>query len=206
MHLEQLEGANNRHITHDLPGRDACEEILQPLIEALEARDVEYGEYRNDTFTHRSYDWDAECTCGFTDWHEKHTIEHTYECFQTRVQRALRAAAPAGTDPLLTLKVDECERIVQQAREEHGLPREGGMLQCTCDHDQRLLQAAAQAGYPEGCHANCRLEQPNLEHPKSGLKLTWYKYPLRSAQANKRLTLQEWREIIQDCLASLANT
>ena len=61
MGLEQLEGAITRHIKHDLP-RLPFETAMASLLEALEERHIEYGEYRNATFTHRSYDWAADCT------------------------------------------------------------------------------------------------------------------------------------------------
>lgn len=44
---------------------------------------------------------------------------------------------------------------------------------------------------------------PNFEHYPSGLKVTWYKYVLRSGQANREIALPELLAIFQECRDSL---
>lgn len=200
---DALAGATTRHLTHHLPDRDAFEAAYEQLHMALEARDREYGEYRNDTFTHRSYDWEAECTCGFQAWSEQNRPAHAPDCYQESLRKNLAAAAPAGTNPRLSLPSDEIERITRATFEQHGLPYERYGFHCTCDYEQRYIAAATAAAYPEGCRSDCRTQQANFEHHQSGLKLTWYKYALRGAETNQALTLERWQAIINDCLTSL---
>ena len=37
---------------------------------------------------------------------------------------------------------------------------------------------------------------PNFEHVPSGFKMSWYKYPLRAADANRDLTFIEFMNIL----------
>lgn len=56
---------------------------------------------------------------------------------------------------------------------------------CTCD---------------EGASCSCECSLPNFEHPDSGFKLQWYKYPLRDSYSNKPLTgemIAEWVALVE---------
>ncbi len=46
-------------------------------------------------------------------------------------------------------------------------------------------------------------ELPNFVHKRSGLSLEWYKHPYRDSYSNKKVTLTELKEIIQECVKSL---
>ena len=48
---------------------------------------------------------------------------------------------------------------------------------------------------------NC-LEFPNFYHKPSGLRIDWYKYPLRGANSNIKLTPKKLRAVLYDCLDS----
>jgi len=48
-------------------------------------------------------------------------------------------------------------------------------------------------------------EQPNFRHKPSGYSVQWYKYPLRDSWANRRIAIDEFMAIIDDCIASLAS-
>ncbi len=43
----------------------------------------------------------------------------------------------------------------------------------------------------------------NFEHYPTGLKITWYKYALRSGRANQEITLDGLETIFESCRASL---
>ena len=39
-------------------------------------------------------------------------------------------------------------------------------------------------------------------HKPSGLKVQWYKYPLRSPYSNMEITHEQWRDVLVDCYNS----
>jgi len=45
----------------------------------------------------------------------------------------------------------------------------------------------------------------NFLYKPTGLKIQWYKYPLRSAFANQNISYNNWEEIIKDCAKSMEN-
>ena len=46
-------------------------------------------------------------------------------------------------------------------------------------------------------------EEPNFIYKPTGYEIQWYKYPLRDAYANKKLTYSEFAQIIDDCINSI---
>lgn len=47
------------------------------------------------------------------------------------------------------------------------------------------------------------LNKPNFFHKPSGYGVSWYKYPCREACGNQPKTIEEFREIIQECIRSV---
>lgn len=66
---------------------------------------------------------------------------------------------------------------------------------CTCPDDDRDIDDADPA---------CEAHLPNLHHKPSGYVLRWYKYPLRDSYANRAITVDEFRAMIDECVASVA--
>lgn len=57
-------------------------------------------------------------------------------------------------------------------------------------------------------HNECKLcaEEPtayNFYHKASDIGLNWYKYPMRSAETTEELTVERFRELINDCVDSI---
>ena len=49
-------------------------------------------------------------------------------------------------------------------------------------------------------------EEPNdwhFHHKPSGLKVYWYKYPLRGAMSNMSITHEQFRAVLYDCMNSV---
>lgn len=44
---------------------------------------------------------------------------------------------------------------------------------------------------------------PNFKHYKSGLEISWYKYPLRDSYSNFEFTRMQLHDIMEDCLGSI---
>lgn len=41
--------------------------------------------------------------------------------------------------------------------------------------------------------------KPNFYHKPSGYKLWWYKYPLRGAESNMKVSIKQFADILYDC-------
>ena len=50
------------------------------------------------------------------------------------------------------------------------------------------------------CKLNGWCEKPNFHYKPTDLQITWYKYPLRSATSNRKMTLDEFARIIDHCI------
>lgn len=50
---------------------------------------------------------------------------------------------------------------------------------------------------------DCLLLKPNFYYKPDGLRIEWYKYPLRDSYSNKKLTMKYFINVIDDCIKSL---
>jgi hypothetical protein len=50
---------------------------------------------------------------------------------------------------------------------------------------------------------DCPCVLPNFVHKKTGLELSWYKYPFRDSYSNLPLTEELMSKIVEDCIESL---
>lgn len=69
--------------------------------------------------------------------------------------------------------------------------------ECTCGGDSSEMTS------PELHTAECLIYKPNFIFTKKNFMLSWYKHPLRSAHANKTITLQEFHDMMEECLESM---
>lgn len=75
----------------------------------------------------------------------------------------------------------------------------GCAVHCTCDYEERWATWSAENSH----RPDCLLERPNFLYKPTGFSIEWYKYPLRDSYMSKNLNLQEFRKIIDACIASL---
>ena len=50
---------------------------------------------------------------------------------------------------------------------------------------------------------NCEDPSPNFEYKPAGLKIWWYKYPLRDSYSDRPITFEELKAIVDHCIESL---
>ena len=75
----------------------------------------------------------------------------------------------------------------------------GKSTKCNCGFEQEVEKF-----YNENWHSDeCELGGPNFIHIPSGYKIWWYKYPLRSAYANKKISEKQFEKIIDECINSV---
>jgi len=56
---------------------------------------------------------------------------------------------------------------------------------------------------PEEHDSECLIYKPNFIYKPSDFRLDWYKHPLRSNNCNKEMTLEQFHDMMEDCLKSL---
>lgn len=98
------------------------------------------------------------------------------------------------------------DELYKQLTKKYGLPMQGCAVHCTCDFDERYARWLVSIGYPEGHKSDCLLVKPNFLYKPSGYSLKWYKYPLRDSYANRKMTLPEFKEMIDECIKSVQRT
>ena len=144
----------------------------------------EYGvNFENNTFSVMEYWW-GDCTCGA--W----CPQHSEDCDITTKRSDWIADrlhwASGEADERGFAEVD-LSRIP-----DYPVPPP----ECTCGADGAWEER-------EEHDEDCNLVRPNFLHKPTGFEIQWYKYPLRDSYKNMNITLEQFREIISDCIESL---
>lgn len=200
------------------------EEITRLFIEIDPKHDNgwrEYGlDFENDTFFMMPYYW-GDCTCGFDDYEFKE--KHNENCYQTILEKEklkngwkkdenswlefTGKGLKVGKDiDIWTIEQKIEEEIMKKLCKEMRIKWNdglGGAVHCTCDYNKRYKKWLKKIGYPNEHREDCLLVKPNFWHKPSGLKIQWYKYPLRDAYSNQELDLSMFKKIINNCIKSL---
>lgn len=197
---------------YEIPREDGFQETLIRLFRkaGLDTRGFpkswdEDIPFDNGVFVVRPYDWDAYCTCGLDDeidewWDEK---EHTPECYQNVLrEREIEAGVHISTpyDLRPANATEKLHEICVDTAREYGFPEIGCALHCSCGLDDEFEATFKDKYHDEDCH----VVLPNFYHYRTGLKVQWYKYPLRDSYMNIDLDEEQWKEIIDECLQSLS--
>lgn len=195
-------------------GRDGrgFEEELYRLFDAYSPkRDNswrEYGEeFENDVFAVMPYYW-GECECGYEEreyeWCEKN--KHRAECYQIDYHKI-----PEGVEfskQYLNRHGAFLEKYIKPLYKKHGIQVDfadknwwaGCAVICTCDYASRWSEFAS-----NNQHApTCRIVKPNFLYKPTGFEIQWYKYPLRDSYSNQPIEFNEFKKIIDACIASVA--
>jgi hypothetical protein len=206
------------------------EDALFALFEACNPdRDNSWREYgvkfENETFsTYPDYQ-DEKCTCGYES--KEFYGGHKYSCYDKEVDRELlrvgwkqqysgswfnygefflELVAPnADADGFPSNRDKEIrDSIRERLCAKHGLAYpQGCAIHCTCGRMDRLAIWEESIGYPGGHKPECDLERPNFLFKPTGLRIEWYKYPLRDAYSNQEITVDEFKKNIAQCIKSL---
>ena len=151
---------------------------------------------------------------------EKWLLEnpHSDRCYQTLVKTELKnngwfdsewgyLDAPKNMDYNKKRKIEDTIRKKYCEQLNLSYPR-GSAVHCTCTHDKDyaiFVDNCIQKFYGgESGHVSwCPVIRPNFRHKQSGFEIQWYKYPLRDSYTNYKISLNEFRKIITDCINSL---
>jgi len=72
---------------------------------------------------------------------------------------------------------------------------------CICGRSEKWQEWAENNDHED----TCLLLKPNFLHKPSGFTISWYKYPLRDAYKSHDITLDQFTEIINECIGSIGN-
>ncbi len=203
--------------------RDAgYEKELERLFDACTPdREDEWGyrrieEFENDVFSVFPYYW-GDCTCGYADkeyeWVEAN--KHRPDCYQSELERRLaddeekhkvhsEMLMASGDDEVTEWEVTRefKRRVMKQLCDEMGIEWNDGYgcwAHCTCDYKDKWRAFCANNHHTP----DCLLVRPNFHYKPTNYQLRWYKYPLRDSYANQKLTLSQFRKMIDHCIQSL---
>lgn len=177
-------------------------------------------EYENEVFWIMPYWW-GECTCGYdyidNSHQEARSLKHRPECYQIEYKQKVEPLSTRlyGLQPG-SKEYCEAERQAKEALlalyKKHNLeydekdPFRGCAVRCSCDYDERLDAVMKKYAALFGCDGHktdCMLAKDNFHYKPTDFGIQWYKYPLRDSYMNQDISLEEFRRIIDDCIASV---
>lgn len=166
--------------------------VFEPLWPLIDTYGDGYIKFENDVFRVFPYYW-GDCKCGFEDrdieW--ANLNPHHDNCWLERFDRATHN---------LDLKTDEKWALDNGwPLEEDGEPRPEMAVYCDCGNDEAYQRWRAENDHSD----TCPTIQPNFHYKPTGVMLTWYKYPFRSAYVNQELSAAELVKIVQHCMESV---
>jgi len=206
------------------------EDALFALFEACDPdRDKSWREYgvkfENEVFSTYPDYMDEKCTCGYDK--KEFYGDHKYSCYDKEIDRELLRAgwkqqyseswfdyggfylalvAPNADSNGFPSNKDDGVRndIRKKLCAKYGLTYpQGCAVHCTCGYKERVEIWQESIGYPGGHKPDCDLERPNFLFKPTGLRIEWYKYPLRDAYSNQEITAKDFNKIIIRCIKSL---
>jgi len=75
----------------------------------------------------------------------------------------------------------------------------GCASRCNCDYSDRWNEFVKTHGHSK----DCPIVKPNFLYKPTGFEIQWYKYPFRDSYTNQPITLDEFKAIIDNCIASV---
>lgn len=185
-----------------VPRTPAYENVFYELVHALSGKETEfYGDYVSDLFDYHPYYW-GDCTCGFEEklefWEDSHF--HSNTCYHTVVRERINsymASFPVLVNDFHDRLTMEHE-IAKEVAKEMGLPSADGFMSiCTCEYRIRHMEYTSTHTHS----ADCRIIWPNFFFKPTGYMLEFYKYPLRDSYASRDLNPEEFKQMIDQCIA-----
>jgi len=167
-------------------------------------------EYENDTFKLKSYDWDAECTCGLEDliddwWEDKLHKSNCYqmELIREKIKHGWTIDISGSIErPPQNMKFEKYskieDKIYKKLCKKYNLSRAGCAVHCTCGLNSSFEEWVKNKKHK----SDCRLIQPNFLYKPTGFSIMWYKYALRDSYMNQDISLDKFRVILRDCVMS----
>ena len=163
----------------------------------------EHGQFENETFWIMPYNW-GDCDCGYDEKEHKwcKSNAHRDDCYQIAFRRfEAEFNSKHGGQYKNSRNARLYEKEINLLLRRFNLPPypNGCAVHCTCDHDDRWMEWAAENQHSEAC---C-VVLPNFWHKPTGLKISWYKYALRDSYSNQEVDQNLLKKVFASCKASI---
>lgn len=91
-------------------------------------------------------------------------------------------------------------KLFDRLCKKYNVSREFGFgVHCTCDYEQKRIAWCETDDHD----LRCPIVIANFIYKPLNYEIRWYKYPLRDSYQNQELTLEQFKEIIDICIASV---
>lgn len=170
---------------------------LYTLLEECTGNSRGEGGFENETFKVFPYYW-GECTCGFDEkcegWGENNSHDESCISVEINTQWANHV-------------FDKGYEWLVPIYKKHGLKTTGESwwhgygIKCTCGYEKKWSDFLSRNDHAP----DCPIVTPNFTYKPTGYQIQWYKYPLRDAYANQKITALEFLRIVFRCLESLGD-
>lgn len=195
-------------------GLDGYGNNVHPEFNNLTEAPYNSSVIENETFSIFPYYW-GDCTCGFEDmyneacslWFKQN--QHSKDCYQTKLEEAKVNSGKYTLDETFDYlkytgelnfseEMDwEREFIYKPLLEEFGLTQEGCAVHCTCGLSERFEAFSDSLGNHS---EKCPTIIPNFLFKPTGYTISWYKYPLRDSYSNMDLPIEDFKEMLIECI------
>lgn len=205
MELGNLAFGNSRG-NYPIQRDEGWEDQLYRLFDELGC-DAYGTDFENDAFWVMPYYW-GDCGCGWDSLDDGQAalrrLQHRDDCYRHEYKEVEARAGVMDHERKMRLLKPIYQRHGWDTNAEdwwHGCAR-----RCTCDYYERydaiLDQYAEEFGHL-GHNPDCKLARPNFYYKPLAFGISWYKYPLRDSYMSERMTLEDFRLIINHCIESL---
>lgn len=155
-------------------------------------------EFDNNVFSVFPYYW-GDCTCGYDEKEGEfsETVWHAEECYQSEYKKISHYNQWNNHDKWI-------EKHIKPLYQKFGFETKsetwwhGCAVRCTCDYEKKWEVFLSNNSHDK----NCPIVKPNFLFKPTGFSIKWYKYPLRDSYMSQNITLNEFAEIINQCVDS----
>ncbi len=199
-------------------GQFECPDFIERGIATLNDKlEAQFGDgfyvgnngviYHNDTFVIQAYYWGA-CMCGYDglerQWEKDN--KHSSDCFHEAYEAFLDHYGSEWSRLAEEIGEEKWREAYENFKSQHGLHQgdegdHGIAVKCDCGNDSRWREWRSTHAHSE----NCPIVRPNFWHVASDTRIHWYKYPNRGMSINKKISIEFWMKLVEECLESIGN-
>lgn len=178
---------------------DMLYELAEKLCDDINAYPAYGVEYTNEVFEMFPYHW-GDCLCGFEEEEERWLEEHPHKenCFHIKYQKYEEELDKMGIKWYGDTK-EKWKKLMTKFAKENGYTGIHGIASyCDCGRDKEYERWLETHGHKP----DCPIVRPNFLYKPTGLAIYWYKYIGRGMSANQKISVNEFRKIIEHCIES----
>ncbi len=176
------------------------DELVRLLNVVDKDRDSSWREYgvnfENDVFFMMPY-YSGDCVCGYEDkeWKWEKKNNHREGCYQHSYPQQDYSISHS----------EWLEKHIKPLYKSYGFETEsedwwhGCAMRCSCDFNERWEMFLSKNEHK----SSCKIIKPNFLYKPTAFEIQWYKYPFRDSYMNINLSVSDFSEIVDKCIASV---